>query len=111
MLVVHSFERNLSNSSLISNFLFEIQDNYYDELHSILRGSIMKSTQSTFIQVIDRLRKNIFNNHHSLLASLLTQNVKEFCKNYLFYFKYISAAQIHPAFFFHKESYSLRTLC
>ena len=82
MLVVHSFERNLSNSSLISNFLFEIQNNYYDELHSILRSSIMKSTQSTFIQVIDGLRKNIFNNHHSLLASLLTQNVKEFSNNY-----------------------------
>ena len=76
------FPTKLIQHTLISNFLFEIQDNYYDELHSILRSSIMKSTQSTFIQVIDRLRKNIFNNHHSLLASLLTQNVKEFSKNY-----------------------------
>ena len=82
MFVVHSFEPSLSNNSLINNFSLEIQANYFAELHSILRSSIVHSTQSSCIQVVDGLRKNFYINYHGHLAQLLNKESDEFKRSY-----------------------------
>ena len=82
MIIVHSIEPNLSNSSFISNFSLEIQSNYFAELHSILRSSAIHSTQSHYIQIVDGFRKNFYINYHGHLAQLLNKESDEFKRNY-----------------------------
>ena len=73
MLVVHSFEPNQLETSLINNFLLEMNNNYFAELLSILRSSILISTRSTYVQVIDGLRKNVFHNYYIHLSGLVQE--------------------------------------
>ena len=82
MLVVHSIEPSLSMNSLIYNFSLEIQRNYFAELHSILRTSIVHTTQSTYIQLIDGLKKNFYVNYHGHIAQLLNKESDEFKRTY-----------------------------
>ena len=82
MMVVHSIESELSNSSLIRNFAMGIKNNYFAEIHTILRTSILNSTQSTRIQIVDGLRKNFYINYHGHIAQLLNTESDEFKRVY-----------------------------
>ena len=82
MVVVHSIESDLSNSSLIKNFTMEIKNNYFAEIHTILRSSILNSTQSNHIQVVDGFRKDFYINYHGHIAQLLNTESDEFSKAY-----------------------------
>ena len=82
MMVVHSIEKELSNSSLIRNFSMEINNEYFAEIHTILRASILNSTQSTRIQIVDGFRKNFYINYHGHIAQLLNTESDEFIRVY-----------------------------
>ena len=82
-IVLHSIDdASLSENSLIHNFALELKKNYYAELHSVLRSSIFRTTESSFIQMLDGFRKNSYINKHSHLEQLLRNESDEFKQKY-----------------------------
>ena len=81
-LIVHSIESKFSENSFINNFVLEIQRNYFAEMHTILRNTVVCSTESSSIQLMDGFRKNFYIHYDCHLAHLLNKNSKEFRENY-----------------------------
>ena len=82
MLIVNSIEPNLSDNSLIMNFALEIKRNYFAELHQILQSSIVNTTNSLCIQVLDGFKNNFYINYHCHLSQLLNSENSVFREHF-----------------------------
>ena len=83
-IIVHSIESaSLTDNSLIYNFALELKKNYSAELHEVLRSSIVYSTQSFVIQVMDGFTKNFYLNYHSHIYQILEEKSDEFKETFL----------------------------
>ena len=84
LFLVHSVEKNLSgaNNFLLANLSLAMQRNYFAELHSICYNAISQSNKTSFIQIVDGLRKNFFFNSQDLSSPIFNKESEKYKKAY-----------------------------